>query len=133
MGRPNLIALALLPAFLAANLAADTAALGLSEGPPLQDKATPGQPDPWHEGLALERQQNYGDAIAKFLQVLAVEPDRLGALRELGDCSARVGLDAQALFYYDRYLALVPDDAGVRTAVAGLGDQGQAQASTPTA
>jgi tetratricopeptide (TPR) repeat protein len=79
-----------------------------------------------HRGGELER------AMSLYREVLAREPDHVGALNNLGVALKTLNRFAPAVAHYRRALALQPDDAGLLinlgNALRGLGELEEAEA-----
>jgi thiol-disulfide isomerase/thioredoxin len=58
--------------------------------------------------------KNYAVALIYFQAALNVDPKHAGALRGAGDCKALLGDKNAAADYYERRLALPPDDPALR-------------------
>ncbi len=64
-------------------------------------------------GLEQERARNYRLAVEYFGKSLAADARYVYADKEMGTCYYYLGDKAEALFHYDRYLAVVPSDKPV--------------------
>ena len=69
-------------------------------------------------GVTLSRLERFGEAAGYFRRALEVEPDNAGAARDLAYCLYRSGLFAEAVSFYVRAEAGLPDDPVIPSEMA---------------
>ena len=96
-------------------------------------EAAPSRPEAWNNlGLARRTRGDYSGAREAFARALHVGGDFPPALKNLGILNEKyLGLPAQALPYYDRYLLLRPGDVEVERWRKAAGRLAQGQGGTP--
>jgi hypothetical protein len=66
------------------------------------------------EGMKLQSQRQYQAALAQYEKSLQAEPRYVYAYKQMGTCKYYLRDNAGALAAYDKYLAAVPSDSGVK-------------------
>jgi tetratricopeptide (TPR) repeat protein len=83
-------------------------------------------------GLQLYQAKDYAKAVQYFDAALKTDPNHTGAARGAGNCHVALNQTAQAIPYYEKALALSPNDAQLAAYVQNLKAQAPAPSSGPS-